>query len=259
MIAFILAAGQGTRLMPLTRDKPKAMVDLVGTPLLQRQITVLRQAGVSEIVVIGGYKADALAGDFDHLVSNPDYASSNMVHTLFCAAELMTGGEDIIISYGDIIFQPSVIGALMNEDAGVATVIDRNWRALWETRMEDPLADAETLKLDDNNSIREIGRKPKTYADIEGQYIGLTKVRKDYVRRFVAFWQNMDRQAVYDGQDFKNMYFTSYLQAMIDAKMPVMAAFVENGWLEVDTVDDLETYQEMAASGALQHFIQLSE
>ena len=58
MKAIILAAGTGSRLMPLTAEKPKCMVKLAGRPLLHRQIETLRGAGVDVIILVGGYRSD---------------------------------------------------------------------------------------------------------------------------------------------------------------------------------------------------------
>ncbi|MBK1652709.1 sugar phosphate nucleotidyltransferase [Halorhodospira halochloris] len=68
MRAIILAAGQGTRLRPLTDDRPKCMVELEGKPLLEHQLEVLRGAGIEDIHVVGGYRAEWLQQEiFGHL------------------------------------------------------------------------------------------------------------------------------------------------------------------------------------------------
>ena len=54
--AIILAAGEGRRLRPYTKDKPKCMVEINGESLLDRQISIMKSNGVEEIVIIGGYK-----------------------------------------------------------------------------------------------------------------------------------------------------------------------------------------------------------
>ena len=59
--AILLAAGQGTRLRPYTLDRPKAMVELVGMPMIERQCRVLERAGISDRVIVGGYRADRFA------------------------------------------------------------------------------------------------------------------------------------------------------------------------------------------------------
>ena len=259
MKAIILAAGTGSRLMPLTTDKPKCMVELVGKPLLHRQIATLRDVGVGEIVLVGGYRSECLVADFDTLVLNHNYYSTNMVTTLFCALEHMTGTEDLIISYGDIIFEEKVMYSVLDLDAPIVTAIDLDWQKYWEVRLDNPLDDAESLIVYDTNVIAELGRKPKSYRDIQGQYIGLTKIRADYVREVIASWQKMDRGAIYGGQTFDKMYMTSFLQQLIDTGHHIRAAFIHNGWLEVDTLQDLERYEDLHARNKLSEFITLED
>ncbi|ABM61551.1 NTP transferase domain-containing protein [Halorhodospira halophila] len=239
MKAIILAAGQGTRLRPLTDDKPKCLVELAGKSLLDHQLDVLRAAGVDDIHVVAGYRADQLErpGFTRHI--NERYAETNMVGTLFAAESVMTGESDLIISYGDIVYEPRVLAALQAVDAPIGLAVDREWRRYWAARMDDPLADAETLKLTDGDRVVELGKKPEGYADIQGQYTGLIKVRADHVRRLPEVWRAMDRHATYDGKDYDNMYMTSFIQHLIDMGWEARAAFIDNGWAEVDCEADL--------------------
>ena len=257
MKVIILAAGQGTRLRPHTDNKPKCMVELAGQPMLHRQLQVLNNFGVNDVVLVGGYKAEHLDNQGVTVVINPDYAETNMVCTLFCAEEFMSPGEDLLITYGDIIYEPKVLTSLLSTDADIVISIDKEWQRLWETRMDDPLSDAETLKITNGNKIIELGKKPNSIADIQGQYMGLIKIRGDFVNTFKKFWHGINRDRLYDGQTFQNMYMTSFLQLLIDAGYDARAAFTEGGWLEVDTVEDLNQYQEMHDTGELNKLIKL--
>lgn len=60
MNAIILAAGMGTRLRPLTNDRPKCLVEVNGIPMVERQIQFLKEKGIDDITLISGYKAEAL-------------------------------------------------------------------------------------------------------------------------------------------------------------------------------------------------------
>ncbi len=60
MYALIIAGGEGERLRPLTSDRPKAMVEVAGRPLIERQIDWLRSGGVTNVVVLCCYKAEVL-------------------------------------------------------------------------------------------------------------------------------------------------------------------------------------------------------
>ena len=257
MKAVILVAGQGTRLRPYTDHIPKCMVEFMGKPLLSYQLAALKGAGIDNIVLVGGYKASELNAGDARLLINHRYAETNMVATLFTAADEMDGMDDLLICYGDIIYEPRILEALKACEDPVCVSVDKEWRRMWALRMDNPLDDAETLKLS-GNRVLEIGKKPTGYEDIQGQYMGLIKVRADYVTKIKSFWLDMDRAAHYDGKNFDNMYMTSLLQSFIDTDIPVTAVPVENGWLEVDSVEDLETYTKLAHEGILDSYVRLS-
>lgn len=239
MLAIILAAGQGTRLRPLTDDKPKCLVELAGRPLLDHQIEVLRDCGVNDIHVVAGYRAEQLdRTDFTRHI-NERYAETNMVNSLFAAESVMTGQCDLIISYGDIVYEHRMLAALQEVRSPIGLAVDCDWRRYWEARMDNPLADAETLKLTDGDRVVELGKIPKSYADIQGQYTGLIKISAKYVARLPKVWRAMDQTITYDGRNYDNMYMTSFIQHLIDSGWEARAALVDNGWAEVDCQADL--------------------
>lgn len=255
--AIILAAGQGTRLRPLTEHLPKCLVPLLGKSLLERQTQVLRQCGIEDIHVIGGYCVEAIIARGYPCTINENYAQMNMVGTLFSAIPLIDTDQDLIIGYGDIVYQPENLLALLECHDEIALMIDTQWKRYWQLRFENPLSDAETLLLDAQGYISEIGKKPQNYEQIQGQYTGLIKIRADRLKSFIDFYGQLDKNAIYDGKDFDNMFFTSFLQALINAGWKVKAVPVENGWLEVDSVEDLHTYEQLASHGNLDAFCKL--
>src|SRR5690606_27319299 len=147
------------------------MVELAGRPLLHYQLDAIRSVGIEQILLVGGYRAHKLAAEGVEIIVNPRYERTNMVSTLFCAESWMEGGEDILIAYGDIVYEPRVLQGLLSIDAKLAISVDRQWQRLWESRMEDPLSDAETLKLADGNRVIELGKKPQSLDEIQGQYM----------------------------------------------------------------------------------------
>ena len=60
MKAIILAAGRGSRMKNLTDEKPKCLAKLRGKPLLEWQLTSLREAGIEDIAIVTGYKRELL-------------------------------------------------------------------------------------------------------------------------------------------------------------------------------------------------------
>ena len=172
-----------------------------------------------------------------------------MVSTLFAAEAVMTGDTDLIIGYGDIVYEPQVLAALQAVDAPIALAVDREWRRYWAAPMDDPLSDAETLKLTDGDRVVELGKKPQSYDDIQGQYTGLIRIRADHVARLAEVWRAMDRNAIYDGKDYDNMHMTSFIQHLIDSGWEARAALIENGWAEVDCEADLAAATEFWRAG----------
>jgi len=257
--ALILAAGQGTRLRPLTDDKPKCLVPLMGKSLLQRQTDTLKKAGIKTIHIATGYRAEQIERLGFTSSFNPRYDQTNMVESLFCAKEFIEQEGDLIIAYGDIVYQDNNLAALLANDDEISLMIDLKWRDLWSLRLENPLEDAETLKIDKQGYVTELGQKPKNYDQIEGQYTGLIKINSDKINDFIAFYEALDRQAQFDGQDFDNMYMTSFLQMLIDAGWKAKAVTVQGGWLEVDSVEDLQHYETMQNQGKLAPFYKIAE
>lgn len=258
MKVIILAAGQGTRLRPYTNDRPKCMVELGGVPLLHRQLTVLKQLGIQEedIALVGGYLKECLDAPNVTLFYNEKFASTNMVSTLFCAESFMNPDDDLLICYGDIVYEPSVLKTLLETDGDLTLSADSQWKRLWALRMDDPLSDAETFKIHDGRII-ELGKKPKNYDEVQAQYMGLIRINAHKVQDFINFYHQLDKHATYDGKDFNNMYMTSLIQLIIDEGWKVRPALVNNRWLEVDSASELELYQRMFDSGSLSDYINL--
>jgi choline kinase len=244
MKMIILAAGQGTRLRPLTNDKPKCMVEYKGKPIIDYILDTATACSVNDVAIVDGYKKNVLETYLtDKRVTffeNKQYETTNMLATLFCAEEFMN--DDIIISYADIIYKKEILEKLIESTDEISVVVDRKWKELWSLRMENPLEDAETLKVIDGNIV-ELGKKPKSYDDIEGQYIGLIKIKKEKLTQIIDFYHTLDKHTMYDGQNYSNMYMTSFIQMIIDNISVVKPVYIDNGWLEVDSVEDLEVYE----------------
>ena len=238
MNVIILAAGQGTRLRPYTDNKPKCLVEVEGISLLDRQLDILRaKPAVSKLIIVGGYCWEALKGRSDVLLVNEAYMKTNMVYSLYVAREFLTG--DVLISYGDIVYSGKILDKLVAFDGSVGVAIDEGWEAYWCSRFDDPLDDAETLKIDASGLITEIGRKPSHISEIEGQYMGLVKLAPEGATLF----SNIIRDA-FSGRDDNHRiwdisYLTDLLMALIETGAPVSAVCHNEPWAEVDTREDL--------------------
>ena len=237
MKAIILAAGRGSRMKSLTDERPKCLVELRGKPLLEWQLESLRAAGISDIAVVTGYKRELLAERGLSEFHNPRWAETNMVSSLACA-ESWLQGEPCIVSYSDIFYSPVAVQSLINSDATLAVTYDPNWLQLWTERFGDPLLDAETFRLTAAHTLAEIGNKPQSVDDVQGQYMGLLRFTPEG-------WAEVVRlRAELSPQQRDSMHMTNTLQRVIDAgRVQIEAVAYTGEWGEVDSSEDLSVYQ----------------
>lgn len=258
---IILAAGEGKRLRPLTEDIPKCMVKIFGKSLLEHQLDVFEKVGIRDITIVTGYKSNSIKIPNVKYYKNENYNSTNMVETLFCAKNELSGS--IIVSYGDIIFERSVLEKLITTDEDFAVVIDKDWRKYWSVRFENPLMDLESLKLDENNYIKEIGQKVSNFNEIQGQYIGLMKFQSnatEFIKKFYQHAKDESERSVNilnPKLPFEKSFMTDFLQGLINVGCKLKSVQISNGWLEIDTLNDYNIYNSMYKDKKLLQFIDM--
>lgn len=238
MKAIILAAGRGSRMKDLTEECPKCLVELHGKPLLEWQLEALREAGIDEIGIVTGYKRELLSGRGLVEFHNSRWAETNMVSSLACAQSWLQA-EPCIVSYSDIFYEPFAVKSLMASEYSLAVTYDPNWLKLWEKRFGDPLLDAETFHLNTDGTLAEIGNKPKSVAEVQGQYMGLLRFTPEGWSEVLRIRKSLP-SLVCD-----RMHMTGTLQKVIDeGRVCIQAIPYELAWGEVDSAEDLATYRE---------------
>jgi choline kinase len=245
MRGVILAAGGGRRMGHLGAERPKCLVELEGKPLIERQIAALRRGGAEEIGVVRGYRAEMI--DFAGLTyfTNERWAETNMVMSLAAAALWLRSGP-VIVSYGDIFYRSELVRGLAGAAGQLVICYDRAWRRLWTRRFDDPLADAETFRIDAAGQLLEIGGKTTRIEDIEGQYMGLLKFTPPAWSAVEALLGTLDAPTR-DGLDG-----TGLLRRLLAGKQLPIATFgTEGQWGEIDNPDDVALYQDMVREGEL--------
>ena len=134
MKVIILAAGRGSRLLPLTKDAPKCLLPVVsGKSVLEHQLGVLRDCGIEDIVVVSGFKTrlvDAVIRDFPangvrvENLYNPFFHVADNLASCWMTRAHMTG--DFMILNGDTVFSHDLLDKVLSSAAGpIAVTIDR--------------------------------------------------------------------------------------------------------------------------------------
>lgn len=256
MKVIILAAGQGTRLRPLTDQVPKCMVKVAGKSMIERQLGVMASCGVQnqDIYIVTGYRSDvlknALAGKGVHTIVNEKFETTNMVCSLMCAKDVMSQEEDVIISYGDIIYEKQVFQKILMASDPISVIVDDGWYEYWAKRCDDPLEDAETLIFDENDFLKEIGQKTTELSKVQSQYIGLMRFRENGLKDMLSLAAEAERRSKQEEplwrteRDYHKMYMTDLLQGLIDEGHFLKAVHIQRGWYEVDDREDLKLIEE---------------
>ena len=122
MKALILNSGLGHRMGVLTSEHPKCMTEIsVRDTILSRQLRLLSNAGITEVVMTIGYFDEVLVNYCHSLglplhftfVNNPLYAETNYIYSIYCAKEYLRD-EDIVLMHGDLVFEESVLDDILS-------------------------------------------------------------------------------------------------------------------------------------------------
>lgn len=241
MKAIIVAAGMGRRLRPYTDDRPKCLVDINGKSILARQLDAYRAAGIDEVYIVRGYMKESIQIDGARYFENTEYQSNNILASLFYAEPAMAGG--FLFSYSDIVFRPEVVRTALDTDGDYALVVDRRWIEAYDGRVNHPVEEAEVARIQDGRVTR-VGKKTVPAAEANGEFIGLARFSPRGVEQMRA--QYHARRKELAGRPygtaprFEVAYVTDLLNDLIDGGEVMRPAFIDGGWREIDTVEDLE-------------------
>src|SRR4051794_31124309 len=174
MIGMVLAAGPGSRLLPLTEKIPKTLVPIDGElTILDQALANLRAVGLEDVVVVTGYAADAVSERADdlerrhdvnlELVFNDKALEWNNAYSLWLAREHF--GAGVILVNGDTVHPASVEETLLDaRGSGLLLAIDDE-KALGDEEMK--------VLVSDDGALRRITKQMEP-GDAAGEYIGVT-------------------------------------------------------------------------------------
>ena len=120
MKALILNSGLGHRMGVLTSEHPKCMTEISAREtILSRQLRLLADAGIKDVVMTTGYFDSILVNyckELDYplnitFVNNPLYAETNYIYSIYCAREELD--DDIVLMHGDVVFEASVLDDIL--------------------------------------------------------------------------------------------------------------------------------------------------
>ena len=243
MRLFILAAGTGSRLLPLTKNTPKSLLDLGdGTTLLERQLNNAIDSGLfDEIIILTGYKKEQIEAKILEYkgkikiktIYNPFYEISNNLFSLYFAYGLM-GQKDFVITNGDNIYKKGIYNQIYDElnDDGITITIDYK-----EEYDED---DMKVTFLEDKLVKKVHKQIPLDKTDAES--VGLAIVKGKRSRKL---FRKKVIQMIKDETNI-NKYWLVVFNELVKEGIPINTVEIDHAdWREMDFHPDLKNLREL--------------
>jgi len=242
MRIIVLAAGKGERLMPLTRNTPKPLLNITDEKtLLELQLESMKKSGViDEVILVVGYLAnqiEAKIGLYRRLgmnietVYNPFYDVSNNLISLWFAKYYMD--KDFMITNGDNIFHHDVFRRIVeNSKDGIFLTVNKKER-YDEDDMKVMIRDGNVIKVSKTIDTK----------DADAESVGLALIRgKKYRDIFVETLEGLVRD-----KSYINKFWLETFNKLSEKCVPVKPFEIDGGreWREIDFHFDLEDIRKM--------------
>ena len=236
MKGIIIAAGYGSRLRPLTANTPKSLVEIDGKPIITYPIDALMAAGVSDISIVVGYRADEIINSIEKLYPsinfsfNKDYDGDNAI-SIF-AARSFIGGDPFVLAMGDHLISSSLVTTLLSE-----STITRTLCVDSESKNSSQVNDGTRVIADSEGRIIEIGKDLKDWQSIDtGLFMMDTEVL-DNIKYL------MNRQG-------NKVTISEVVQHMADNGRHFQTCDVSGQfWADVDTEEDHDSVSALLKGG----------
>jgi phosphoenolpyruvate phosphomutase len=236
--AIVLAASRGKELGELTEQQPKTMVKIQGTPILSHIVDAYNAVGIKDIVVIRGYKKEAVNLPTLTYVDNDDFADTGELDSLLKALQSRKGpAQDTIISYGDVLFNKYIPQSLCQETDDCVIFVDSNWQEQCSYARLGGFTEC-TIP----NSRRAFNAKiylkqlgdAVPQASIHGVWMGFLKVSPsaatliiDIIAKLLA--EPANRKAS----------IPQLLQELLKRNYPIRVLYTVGHWLDINSIEDV--------------------
>lgn len=237
MQLLVLAAGMGKRLDPLTRDVPKCLVEVNGTPIIINALDIVTQDFISRIVIVvghlGGKVKAALGCQYKGVpieyVENPIYDKTNNIYSLWLARGYFD--EDTILMEADVYFEPELISRLRASPHTNIALLDR-----FQSHM-----DGTVVTVDESGELSAM--IPASAQTGNFDFTDTYKTVNLYCFT-AAYLQNIFQPALQDyiGEHGRDIYYELVIAALVTSGAGGLRAEIVAGtkWIEIDDFVDLE-------------------
>lgn len=245
MKVIIIAAGYGNRIKKSVSNTPKALLDINGKTILERQIEILYKYDIRDIfVVVGPYKEKFTLSNVTY-VEDIHFDNHEQLGSLMTARNEISG--NVLLIFSDILFDESIIFKTISSDADIGVVVYPEWKKLYEGRTEHPVHEADLVQID-HGKISKIKKNLTTDNKNISEFIGIVKLSAKgsdiFVRKFLELEKNHNGH-FHSASSLQKAYLTDMIQELIDCNVNVEPIIVDGKWCEVDTPQDLEKAKQL--------------
>ena len=243
MRAIILAAGSGLRLNQHTKDIPKALLDLNGKSILERQISLLREYGVNEIFVVTGYKREKYVLKDIEYIFNPRYSETEQLASMMVARTKIS--DDVLVIFGDTVFDGQILQQILASNDDIAMAIDLNWEKSYNDGLCNSHPLDEPVLINQKKVLRISYKQTDTMIENQtvGEFLGVIKLSANGSRTIIKKYEELEKSHVgrfHDANSLEKAKLADILQELIDSKIEISFIPVNGKWCEIDTPKDLE-------------------
>jgi phosphoenolpyruvate phosphomutase len=245
MNAIIIAAGSGKRISNEVKSIPKALINVNGKSIINYQIEVLNQAGISDITIITGKFSEKFDIKNVHYVQDSNYENHDILGSLMEAKKFLK--NDVIVLYSDIIFEFKIIQQMLESKGNISIAIDNNWEKNYEGRTEHTKSEAENVLINNERKIIQIKNNIKNDNLSVGEFLGIVKFSKQGGEIFVEKYEeiiNKNDGKFHEASSISKAYLTDMFQELIDCDIKIEPVFISGNWCEIDTMQDLKRAEE---------------
>lgn len=230
--AIILAAAQGDRFGGLTRDIPKALLQVQDKTILSNLIEAFNNVGVKDICVVRGFAKEKINFENIKTVDNDDYATTTELYSLFKAIDMIK--SDTVISYGDLIFKTYVLNELLADNSPITIIVDADYED--DGNYHDFVkTDIHYSKKLFNQPVRLLKMFPDPGAfEIDGEFIGLFKVNEEGAEIIKdTIFKLIHRP------DFFSLRMKDLFNEIAENHC-IMVKYIKGSWLNINSIIDLQ-------------------
>lgn len=238
--AIFLAASRGNELKELTENKPKALIDINGKPLIEQSIENFYAHDIKDLAIVRGYKKEAFKFPNIKYFDNDNFETTGELASLNLAKNQIE--DNTIISYGDILYRKYILSRLLEEKGDITLVVDSNVK----DRSANYKGDFVTCSRASSNGFdsEEVELKSIQFStlenakNIQGEWIGLLKtnaVGSELLKKTI--------NEMTDLPNFGSLKLPDLLNKLLEKKAKINVMYINGHWMDVDSYADVSKGQ----------------